>query len=147
MTIVVIVIGGGAYHLIYYSYGEKFLSSVSAFRILLLGSIASAVNVPGNAYYNSIGQPGRILPYACLAIIFHVILAIILIPLIDIRGAAVAFCSSQIFVGIVYIFLLAKHTGVSIKRFLFFSREDAKLIYELGTRRGKDAHKVERGEH
>lgn len=130
-ALAIIIIGLSSYHLILFLYGRKFLLSVSAFKCILPAVIAGAVNIPAAAYYNSIGQPGRIFPYACLSMILHISLDIILIPLIGIRGAAIAFSTSQIFVATTYIFLLSKQSRLPKKEFLIFSREDAKLIHKL----------------
>lgn len=130
-AIAAIIIGLSSYHLILFLYGRRFLLSVSAFKCILPAVIAGAVNFPAAAFYNSIGQPGRIFPYACLSMILHISLDIILIPLIGIQGAAIAFSSSQIFVAIIYIFLLSKQSRLPKKEFLIFSQEDAKLIHEL----------------
>ena len=111
-------------------YGNEFSVSIGVSRILIIGSLAAAINIPGSAYYNSIGRPGRILPYAFISIIIHVILAIVLIPWFGIHGAAIAFCISQIFVAITNIIFLTRRTGLPSRTFIIISVKDINLLYK-----------------
>ena len=129
MSLVGIFFGLITYNLIYFLYGEKFLPSVAAFLYLLPLVVATAINIPCNAYYTSIGQPGRILPYVGIATVIHIILDLTLIRMIGIRGVSVAFSTSQLFISAAYIWLLTKKTGISVRGFLVFSPEDASMLY------------------
>jgi len=120
-----------SHYLIYYIYGENFITSSDIFRLLIPTLVSSAIVTPGNAYYNSIGKPGRILPYLILTLLLYVTLLIILIPIIDIRGAAIALSIKQSVLGFIFLLLLRKQTGIPIKEFLIFSANDIKIIYQL----------------
>jgi O-antigen/teichoic acid export membrane protein len=119
-------------------YGERFLPAAAAVRLLLPGAVLWAISVPAGAYYTSLGQPGRILPYAVIATSVHVALDLVLIPRIGISGVAIASSVSQLIVAVSYLALLRRDARVSLAEMLFCTREDVRLAVAAITRTGRD---------
>ena len=116
-----------SYPLIKIFYGEEFLPVVNVFRLLLPVIIASAIVIPANAYYNSVGKPGRILPYLVPIALLYICLLFLFIPSFGIEGAAIALSIKQIILAIIYLYLLPKHGNIPIKYFLLPNKQDIKL--------------------
>jgi len=117
--------------LISYLYGQRFLPSAHALRVLLLGMLAM---VPGKLALNHLagmGRPQYRSSASLLGVLLAVILDLIMIPRWQLMGAAWACSLAYIMVSVLALYWLKRIAGLSLKRSLIIRPEDISQYHRL----------------
>ena len=112
-------------------YGEPFRPSVSALFWLLPGIVIFSVANVLAAYIAGIGKPRLNLYVSGVSLIITVILDLVLIPKLNIVGAAIASTASYSVAAFMLIFFFIRETGASLRDVLLPSSEDLGLAVQL----------------
>jgi len=94
-------------------FGSQYTSSILAFRILLLGILCYIVAINNHTMISAIGKPIIVTKIVAIAAAINIILNIILIPIFDITGAAIATTISYIVTLILSTIKLTKFIKIS----------------------------------
>jgi len=103
-----------AHSIIVFFYGEAFLPSVLAFKILIVSASLMIVMGPVSHMLIVVNQQKKNFFVAFLGAFLNVVLNIFLIPKYSLYGAAVATLITIIFMFFLYIYLMFKYTETSI---------------------------------
>ena len=98
------------------AFGEKFISAVLPFLVLLLGTMIMGVAVrPIGGILPAIGRPDLETKKVTVCTLFYVLLNIVLIPAFGILGAAIAVTSSCALEATLHLYLTLKYTKIKIE--------------------------------
>ena len=116
-------------------FGEEFSGMVAPLRILLPGTLiyGAAAGLSGFYTYQR-GQPWFAAAVAGLALVIDLVLAVILVPVMGVSGAAVATSVSYAVAIAVGVALFVRHAGVSPLAIVRFGRDDVADYRALATR-------------
>ena len=112
-------------------YGEPFRPSVSALLWLLPGIVIFSIANVLAAYIAGIGKPRLNLYVSGVSLIITVTLDLLLIPRLNIVGAAIASTASYSVAAFLLVFFFIRETGVSLREVLLPSSEDLGLAVQL----------------
>jgi O-antigen/teichoic acid export membrane protein len=126
-----LVLGSLATQAIPLLYGEPFRPSISALLWLLPGIVVFSIANVLAAYIAGIGKPRFNLYVSGLSLIVTVTLDLVLIPKLNIVGAAIASTASYSVAACMLIFFFIRETGASLRHLLLLSSEDIGLAMQL----------------
>lgn len=110
-------------------FGEKFVSASGALVILALGSIFWAIANINFTTLAAIGKSKEPLKTMSVVIAISVFLGLILIPLMGLKGAALAVSASYVVAMIISTFMIHKHVEVKIKFGFWFKNFVAGILF------------------
>lgn len=109
-------------------YGSPFLPVVLPFMILIPGIILSGASTPFLQYFMSINRADLLITLRIGPLALQVGLALWLIPIWGVEGAALAFSTGLVALSIVSNWMFNRLTGCSVKGDLMIRREDLKYL-------------------
>ena len=112
-------------------YGEPFRPSVSALLWLLPGIVIFSIANVLAAYIAGIGKPRLNLYVSGISLIITITLDFVLIPKLNIVGAAIASTVSYSVAAFLLIFFFMRETGATLRQVLVPSSEDLGLAVQL----------------
>ncbi len=121
--------------LVGFLYGENFLPLVPAMRVLLIGVVALSLGSPVSSYFTlKLGKPEIPLWLAGFSAATCIAVAIILVPMMGITGAAIASTVAYLVGQAAGIAVFARGAGVGFRRLLLPTLDDA-VFYARSLRR------------
>lgn len=127
-SLFIALIGSVMSPLIIFIYGSEFSSAEIPFMILLVGTVFAALGKVSYPHFLTGGRPKIHLFMTVLSLITNVIFNIILIPIFNINGAAIASTISYFIYGSVYMLILVKKENFSFKSIFLFNKDDIIFI-------------------
>lgn len=112
ITVLAATIGAAAVLVVPTAFGESFRSAVPATWLLIPGAIASAVAGPAAAYFMGEGRPQVVVLANGMNLALNIACNLVLIPLYDINGAAIASSVSYAVGAAVLLVRLSRVAGV-----------------------------------
>ncbi len=112
-------------------YGEPFRPSISALLWLLPGIVVFSIANVLAAYLAGIGKPRLNLYVSGVSLIITVALDLVLIPKLNIVGAAIASSVSYAVSASMLVIFFIRETGVPLRQILFPTSEDIGLAMQL----------------
>jgi O-antigen/teichoic acid export membrane protein len=122
------VVGSQAIPLLY---GEPFRPSVAALLWLLPGIVIFSVANVLAAYIAGIGKPRLNLLVSGVSLVVTITLDLVLIPRLDIVGAAIASSVSYTLSALLLIMFFVRETGASLSEVLLPTSEDVKMLLSV----------------
>lgn len=119
----------GKYFIIFV-YGKEFYPSILSFYLILPGAVFM---IFASIFFNNFfaqGKPHIASLILFSALIFNILLAVILVPLIGIIGAAIASSLSYFLAAILALSIFSKITNYPIKEMITIRTDDFRLIYD-----------------
>ena len=110
-------------------YGESYLPSIGAVWLILPGVIATPLIISANAYFTSIGKPGRTFIPAIISTFLQIVVSLTLVPHIGMMGSAIGISVNNIILAIMQIFLVARDGKIRASDMIIMSRKDWSLLY------------------
>jgi len=128
--VVGLVLMAVSYPLIVMLMGKRFIGSVEPLCLLVPGLVAMSVNYVYANFYCADGNP--LVSAACFAVglVANVVLNYLLIPVLNINGAAIASTISYAVISATFIFLLRRQHGFTLRGLLLVNGEDMNLVKE-----------------
>lgn len=119
-----------SYPLVVILMGKRFVGAVVPLCLLVPGLIAMSVNYVYANFYGANGKP--LVSAACFAIglIVNVGLNYLLIPVLNVNGAAIASTVSYAVISIAFIFVIRRQHTFKVRDLLLVNRADIGLIKE-----------------
>lgn len=99
-SIVIILVIPFSYYIIKALFGESYLLSAGIFKILVIGSIFEILSQPFLYTLYSLEKPDKVAAVRIILSVFSVIIAIILISIYNVNGAAISLLISR-FIGLI----------------------------------------------
>jgi O-antigen/teichoic acid export membrane protein len=126
--IVGLVLAVISYPLVVILMGKRFIGAVEPLCLLLPGIVAMSINYVYANFYGANGKP--LVSAACFAVglLVNIGLNYVLIPVLKINGAAIASSVSYAVISTIFIFLLRRQHGFTIRDLLLVNREDISLV-------------------
>ncbi|HKR22193.1 MAG TPA: polysaccharide biosynthesis C-terminal domain-containing protein [Pyrinomonadaceae bacterium] len=112
-------------------YGEPFRPSVNALLWLLPGIVIFSVANVLAAYIAGIGKPRLNLFVSGISLIVTITLDLILIPRLNIVGAAIASTVSYSVTALLLVFFFSRETGAPLRQILLPTSEDVRVLLSL----------------
>jgi O-antigen/teichoic acid export membrane protein len=104
--------------LVYLLYGVDYLPMVFPFWIMLPGFVLFQSTSVFGSYFGGIGRPDLLPKISLIPLIIQSIIAVLLMPVLGIMGASIAFLISSILVSIIKMSVFYKITTVNISEFI-----------------------------
>jgi O-antigen/teichoic acid export membrane protein len=112
-------------------YGEAFRPSITALLWLLPGIVVFSIATVLAAYIAGTGKPHLNLFVSAFSLIVTIALDLVLIPKLNIVGAAIASTVSYSVSALMLIFFFKRETSASLRQILFPTSEDIRLLLSL----------------
>lgn len=119
----IVVFFGGEY-IIRILYGEEFLGAKPALNILQASVVFSSISIVFMNLFSSIGKPVILLKIYITSLIITGVLSFILIPIINIQGAAISVLVGIIYNAFALFYFSKKEIQLSILNSIFIQKED-----------------------
>jgi O-antigen/teichoic acid export membrane protein len=116
--------------LVYILYGEDYLPMALPFWIMLPGFVLFQSASVFSSYFGGIGRPDLIPKITILPLIIQSILAFLLMPSLEVTGAAIAFLMSSISVTIISMLVFYKMTSSNISDFVI-NKTDLNILIKF----------------
>ncbi len=110
-------------------YGQQYAPSILIARILLPGFLIMSLYYIFFSYFFSKGKPEIISFVIFLTMIFKILLAVILIPLLGIKGAAFASLITNAFCGLTLMVIFLKYSKKTVLDIFLIKFSDLKYLY------------------
>ncbi|HEU4768218.1 MAG TPA: polysaccharide biosynthesis C-terminal domain-containing protein [Pyrinomonadaceae bacterium] len=123
-------------------YGEPFRPSVMALLWLLPGIVIFSVANVLAAYIAGIGKPRLNLLVSGISLVITITLDLILIPKLNIVGAAMASTVSYSVTALLLVFFFSRETGAPLRQILLPTSEDLRMLLSLARLRLSSASTV-----
>ncbi len=121
---------------IYILYGNEFLDSFIPTIILLIGSLSMILYKLIHPIYISKGKQGLVLKILSLAVIINITMNLILIPIMDINGAAIASVLSYTFCSIIFVIIFCKEYKLKYSNLIIIRKSEIKSIKNIFIKKG-----------
>ena len=105
------------------------MPSIGAVWLILPGVIATPLIISANAYFTSIGKPGRTFIPAIISTFLQIVVSLTLVPHIGMMGSAIGISVNNIILAIMQIFLVARDGKIRASDMIIMSRKDWSLLY------------------
>ena len=123
-------------------YGEPFRPSVMALLWLLPGIVIFSVANVLAAYIAAIGKPRLNLLVSGISLVVTITLDLVLIPKLNIVGAAIASTVSYSVTALLLVFFFSRETGAPLRQILLPTSEDLRMLLSLARLRLSSASTV-----
>jgi O-antigen/teichoic acid export membrane protein len=120
-------------------YGEAFRPSIAALLLLLPGIVVFSVANVLAAFMAGIGKPRLNLLVSGISLIITITLDLILIPKMNIAGAAIASTVSYTVSALLLIVFFVRETGTPLREVLFPTSEDVKILLSVARLRSSES--------
>lgn len=118
LIIIAIPIGIGttllAKEIILLIYGNEYLPSVIALKILVWASVLSFINFTPATLLNSTNRQKNLMTFTCIGTAFNIVFNFLLIPTLSYRGAGIATVITEIILGLLMIYEINKFQKKSL---------------------------------
>ncbi|MDZ7835006.1 MAG: polysaccharide biosynthesis C-terminal domain-containing protein [Alkalibacterium sp.] len=128
MIIICIIMASFAPSIVSILFGVEFFSSSSVIRILLPGIFFMVIVKILHADLAGRGFPIYGLWVSILPLVINIILNIILIPIYEIEGAAIASSISYTLAGVLFLYIYSKKEGIKVSSMLVINKQDFNMI-------------------
>lgn len=116
---------------VYVMYGSEFLPLVVPFLILIPGITMSGATTPLMQYFMSINRPDLCATLPILPLLIQIVLAMLIIPMWGIVGAALAFTTGLIALSLISLWVFIKLSGCGLQDHLMVRQEDLRYLWSL----------------
>ena len=111
--------------------GKEYLDAITVTRIILLGVPSMALFKITNPLYLANGKQRLYCLILAVSAVINIILNLLLIPILEINGAAIASISAFTICGGLFTFFYVKDYQVKVRDLLILNRKDLKKIKEI----------------
>jgi O-antigen/teichoic acid export membrane protein len=130
-TLVVSLLGIVISPLVVILYGKDFAQSAIILVILLIGIAFASIGKVAPSFYHSIGKTRQPLIVAFLVCSLNLGLNWWWIPILGIKGAALASTISYTFYGLFYLWVLVRKEGFSLRELVVMKRSDLRFLLNM----------------
>ena len=117
--------------LVYILYGRVYLPMVFPFWILLPGLVLSGAAGVLNQYFTGIGRADLTAKIPILPFLLQVIIAILIIPVLGLSGAAIAFLISVLCLSALQIIVFLNISSCTLRSDLMIRKEDVQMVKDF----------------